>query len=505
MNERRAGHSIFIIASVLAFITGLFTGLVILGWWLWPVQWVGGTLEVVNQASRENYLRAAIDSYTYRQDAVLASQRYNSLGKYKEATLAAIYLTAGGQTQPAIVEFASAVKASEVLVSKPLAPPAPPGASLHVSGWALGGLCALALLLVALSALFVILRRRSRRIVSRELAHPTESPPFPFARTRKLHLPALSKNVSIWLGACIVGLFVLTALAAPLLAPPDPGSEFSTYKAAGQVNKYIPIPPQPGLILGGVPDPTNQRQLDVWYSLVWGTRSALRFGLLVVLFTGIFGVILGGVSAYLGGVPNTLMMGFTDAFLALPLIAGVIFFQQFILMVLSSSGITVTWLGIFPALESPTAWQRFLVNLDPLLIAFIVFSWMPYTRLMNSVVLNARQEEYILASRSLGAGHLRLIFHHLIPNSISPAVVLAARDVGYLVLLQAGFTFIGLSHSSEWGVLLTLGRKYIIGAGSNLFTWWWTYLPATLAIVLFGAAWNLLGDGLNGWLSRNQS
>ncbi len=66
-----------------------------------------------------NYLRAAINSYTYRQDAVLASRRYNSLGKYKEATLAAIYLTADGQTLPAIAAFASAVKASEVLVSKP--------------------------------------------------------------------------------------------------------------------------------------------------------------------------------------------------------------------------------------------------------------------------------------------------------------------------------------------------------------------------------------------------
>ena len=83
-----------------------------------------------------------------------------------------------------------------------------------------------------------------------------------------------------------------------------------------------------------------------------------------------------------------------------------------------------------------------------LLIAFIVFSWMPYARLTNSVVLRTRQEEYILATRSLGAGHLRLIFHHLIPNSISPAIVLAARDVGGQVLLQAGFTFINLSNQA---------------------------------------------------------
>jgi peptide/nickel transport system permease protein len=330
---------------------------------------------------------------------------------------------------------------------------------------------------------------------------------FPRQRflTWKLRRPALGKNVSIWLGALIVGLFVLTALAASLLAPPDPGIEFSTYKYISEATRLVPIQPQAGLLLGSVTDPANLRQLDIWYSLVWGTRSALRFGLLVVLFTGTFGIILGGVSAYLGSLPNTLIMGFTDAFLAFPVIAGVIFFQQFILMLLRSTGVIVYWNGMWALSESPTAWQLFLANLDPLLIAFIVFSWMSYARLMNSVVLRTRQEEYILAARSLGAGHLCLIFRHLIPNSISPVIVLAARDVGYLVLLQTGFTFIGLSHSSEWGVLLSLGRNYVIGPGDNPFYWWWVFIPPTLAIVLFGVGWNLLGDGLNNWLNRHQS
>jgi peptide/nickel transport system permease protein len=505
MNERRPGHSISIFAGVLSFIAGLFIGLVILGRWLWPVQWVGGTLEHVDQAIRTDYLHAAIDTYTYGQDAVLASRRYNSLGKYKEATLADIYRTANGQTQPAIAAFASAVKASEVLGSKPPATSAPPGASRGVSGWALGGLCGLALLLVAFSAAFVILRRRSRPAVAREFAHPEGTPSFPFARTWKLRRPILGKNVSIGLGALIVGLFVLTALAAPLLAPPDPGVEFSTYKDIGQVNRNIPFQPKESLLLGSVPDPANLRQLDIWYSLVWGTRSALRFGILVVLFASAFGVILGGVSAYLGGLTNTLIMGFTDAFLAVPVIAGVIFFQQFVLMLLRGSGVMVFWNGELDFITPPTAWQRFLTDLDPLLVAFIVFSWMPYARLINSVVLRARQEEYLLAARSLGAGHLRLVFRHLIPNSISPAIVLAARDVGYMVLLQAGFTFIGLSYRSEWGRLLSLGKNYVIGPGGNPFTYWWIFFPPTLAVVLFGVGWSLLGDGLNDWLNPHQS
>ncbi|MBN2548542.1 MAG: ABC transporter permease [Anaerolineales bacterium] len=324
-------------------------------------------------------------------------------------------------------------------------------------------------------------------------------------RAWKLHGSALGKNLSIWFGALIVGLFFLTALAAPLLAPPDPHAEFSTYKDIHKLNRYVPFQPGAGLLLGSVPDPVNQRQLDVWYSLVWGARSALLFGLLVVLIAGAFGVILGGVSAYLGGLPNTLFMGFTDAFLALPVIAGVIFFNQFIELILTASGAIIGHYSMIFYVESPTAWQSFLIDLDPLLITFIVFSWMPYARLMNSVVLHARQEEYLLAARSLGAGHLHLIFRHLIPNTISPAIVLAARDVGYLVLLQAGFTFIGLSDSSEWGVLLSLGKNYVIGPGGNPFTWWWLYLPCTLAMVLFGMGWNLLGDGLNDRLNPRQS
>lgn len=323
-------------------------------------------------------------------------------------------------------------------------------------------------------------------------------------RTWEARRPVLIKNISIWLGVLIVGIFVLTALAAPLLAQGDPGVEFSTYKYLDP-SIHTPVHPRAGLILGSVTEPATLRQLDIWYSLVWGSRTALRFGLLVVLFSGLFGIILGGISAYLGGLSNTLIMGFTDAFLAFPIVTGVIFFQQFTMLLLRSTGVNIYWDLTYVLPEPPSTWQLFLANVDPLLIAFIIFSWMPYARLTNSIVIHTRQEEYILASRSLGAGHLRLIFRHLIPNSISPVIVLAARDIGYLVLLQAGFTFIGLSHNSEWGVLLSLGRNYVIGPGGNPFTWWWTFIPATLAVLLFGVGWNLLGDGLNNWLSPHQT
>jgi peptide/nickel transport system permease protein len=137
-----------------------------------------------------------------------------------------------------------------------------------------------------------------------------------------------------------------------------------------------------------------------------------------------------------------------------------------------------------------------LQKIDPVLITFILFSWMIYARMMNTVVHRIKQTEYVQAARALGASHSQIIFRHLIPNAIAPAVVLAARDVGGMVLLQATFTFIGLGGASVWGSLLVNGRDWIITLG-GIFTYWWVFLPAALALVLFGIGWNLLGDGLN--------
>ncbi len=138
-----------------------------------------------------------------------------------------------------------------------------------------------------------------------------------------------------------------------------------------------------------------------------------------------------------------------------------------------------------------------LYGLDAVMIAFILFSWMPHARIMNTMVMRIKQTEYVQAAQALGAGHATIIFRHLIPNAIAPVLVLAARDVGGMVLLQATFTFIGLGGNSLWGTLLVRGRDWVIGPGGNILTFWWVFLPATLALVLFGIGWNLIGDGLN--------
>ena len=310
--------------------------------------------------------------------------------------------------------------------------------------------------------------------------------------SRKQNLAALA----------IVSFFIFIALAAPWLAPqPDP-EEFSLFRVVDGVLSRLPVPPSRQAILGSMPIGVRQFQYDVFYTIVWGTRSALAFGLSVALFTALIGLSIGAISAYLGGAVNQITMRFTDAFLAFPIIAGVIIFEQLLQNLVE---LPAPWMvgPNFSLRLSPGL--LFISKFDPLMVALILFSWMPYARLTNVMVLRIKQSDFIQAAEALGAGSGRIILHHLIPNAISPSIVLAARDVGAMVLFQATLTFIGLTGGSAWGDLLAIGRRWILGPGGNVLTYWWVFLPATLALVLFGIGWNLLGDGLNDWLNPRQS
>ncbi len=304
-----------------------------------------------------------------------------------------------------------------------------------------------------------------------------------------------------WLGLLLVTMFVFVAIAAPVLSPEDPKNP-GPIKIIGRNIDKQPHPPSQEAPLGTIPG-----QASVYHSLVWGTRSVLVFGLVTAMLTAIIGVLIGASSAYFGGFFNNLMMRITDAFLAFPLIAGVILFQQVILISLTNAGAFISTGGLGAlSFSSPgrlylpeelPQWLMLLYQIDPVMIAFILFSWMPYARIMNATVTSLKETDYIQATRALGASHSTIIFRHLIPNAIAPMIILAARDVGGVVLLQATFTFIGLGGNSLWGMLLVMGRNWIIGPGGSILNYWWLFLPATLALTLFGVGWNLAGDLIN--------
>jgi peptide/nickel transport system permease protein len=290
--------------------------------------------------------------------------------------------------------------------------------------------------------------------------------------------------------ACAVLLcFLLAALFAPVLAPPEDPQDPSPFRISGRSTLFIPQPPSREAPLGTAPG-----QWDIYHTLIWGTRSALRFGLTVTLITATIGSLLGAGSAYAGGALQGLAMRLTDAFLTFPPIAGVWLFMQ-VLMPVNPFG-------------ELTGLQQALVDLkvDPILVTLILFSWMPYARLANANVRQLKHTEYVEAARALGVRGRRILFRHLLPNALPPLLVLAARDVGAMVILESTFAFVGLGGSTEWGIMLVRSRDFIVGVGGNPLAYWWVFVPFTAALILFGIGWNLLGDGLNTvlnpWLAR---
>jgi peptide/nickel transport system permease protein len=203
-------------------------------------------------------------------------------------------------------------------------------------------------------------------------------------------------------------------------------------------------------------------------------------------------------------------MRISDAFLTFPMLAGVVLLQQLMataIVYLGGTYFVSPALGVGLIIEATqeTLIQRLLSVVDPLTLSLIAFSWMPFARITNTLVITIKRTEFVEAARALGASSFSIIWRHLIPNVIAPGIVLAARDVGASVILQATLTFVGIGGGSAWGEILSMGRNWVIGPGGSVTAYWWTFMPVTFAIIFFGLAWNLLGDGLNDVLDARLS
>ena len=309
---------------------------------------------------------------------------------------------------------------------------------------------------------------------------------------RRLILPRAWRH---WVGPLMLLVVLGVAAAAPRLAPQADPTQPQDFSQVGRGSDTTPHPPNGQAILGTLP-----MQYDVYYSLVWGLRQALHFGLLVTTLTGVFGMLYGALSGYLGGWVNNLLMRIADAFLAFPVLAAVVFVRQIMTILIGDPTQSVFSGGMYVSVGL-TPLQSLLMNADPLLWTLVALSWMPYARLVNAGVLRLRQIDFVLATRALGASHLRIMLRHMLPNAISPAIVLAARDVGGMVILQATFTFIGLGGDNLWGYMLAIGRNWIVGPGGNPLVYWWTFVQVTLALIFFSLNWNFLGASMNEWLN----
>jgi peptide/nickel transport system permease protein len=280
----------------------------------------------------------------------------------------------------------------------------------------------------------------------------------------------------------LIGVYVATAIAAPALSPQEDPLHPTGFKTVGRVSIALPQPPSNKLKLG-----STTEQYDVFHALVWGTRTALRLGLIVALSCSVIGTVIGAVSGYLGGWTNGVVLRVTDAFLAFPAVIGVLVFMHMF------NNLSSYW--NVPPTPIPNILSD--LGLNYIMATLIAFSWMPYARLINANIQRLKSADYVLAARSIGVKPARILFRHLLPNAISPAIGLVARDVGGMVILDAMLAFFRLGGTVEWGELLATNRNWIIGAGGNPFTYWWVFLPFTLALILFGVAWSMLGESLN--------
>ncbi len=264
-------------------------------------------------------------------------------------------------------------------------------------------------------------------------------------------------------GLILVLLWAIIAILAPVISPPH--NPRNPYAIARIGFSSLPKPPSEKALLG-----TTSGGYDIMYGIVWGSRTAFRVGLIVVSATALIGVLLGGGGAFLGGMVDEVVMRITDLFMSFPFLIAVI-----VMSIVLGKG------------------------LDKVIIALVVFGWRRYARIMRSEVLSVKEREYVRAAVSLGASKLWIFFRHVLPNSIFPVLVLAALDIGTMVLIAASLSFIGVGAEpgyADWGQMINFSRNWLMGTVGEPFKYWYTYTYPSIAILTFVLGWTLLGDTL---------
>lgn len=258
-------------------------------------------------------------------------------------------------------------------------------------------------------------------------------------------------------GTLIIAALLLVALLAPLLA---------TYSPYDQVLSDRLLGPSAAHFFG-----TDNLGRDIYSRVVYGSRLTLMIATVVALVSGPIGLIVGVVAGYVGGVVDEVLMRITDIFLAFPKLILAIAFAA----------------ALHPGIGNA-------------IVAISIANWPSYARLVRADTLAVRDSDYIEAIRILGAGHLRIMFHHITPMCLSTLIVRVSLDMGTIILIAAGLGYLGLGAqppSPEWGLMVSDGRNYLVDH------WWVSTLPG-LAIMIVVLGFNLVGDGLRDILDPHQ-
>jgi len=260
-------------------------------------------------------------------------------------------------------------------------------------------------------------------------------------------------------GASLLLVVVLGALFAGVLSSHEPDRRVDAPR----------LEPSSSHVLG-----TDGNGYDVWSRLLHGARASLLTGLAAVLFALVIGLPLGAVSGFAGGVPDALLMRATDVLLAFPSV----------LLAL----VIAAWTGGGSA--------------GTLILAVGVVQVPVFARQVRASVLQAKQEDYVVACRATGLSPARTLFRHVVPNCLAPVIVLATLGVGSAILSAAGLSWLGLGPdptAPEWGVMLQDGFRFVRDKEQ------WIVVPPGLAIAATALGFNLLGDALRSALDPRLS
>lgn len=255
-------------------------------------------------------------------------------------------------------------------------------------------------------------------------------------------------------GLAVSLILVVVAIGAPWIAPGNP--------AAQSLPERL-LPPNAHHWMG-----TDELGRDVLSRIVYGARVSLLVGVSVVLGAGVVGLALGSLAGYFGGG-----------------------FDRFVNIILINSFLS------FPGILLAIAFAAFLgPGLDKVILALTITGWAGYARLARAQVLKVREMEFVLAARSLGASHARILLRHLLPNTLQPVLIQATIGMAGAILAESTLSFLGLgvvAPTPSWGAMLNDARNHLFDAPHLVV------FPA-LGIMAAVLAFNLLGDALRDWL-----
>jgi peptide/nickel transport system permease protein len=256
---------------------------------------------------------------------------------------------------------------------------------------------------------------------------------------------------SAWVGATMLGLFLVLGIIGPWIAPYDPTLIDLDHRFESPSGAHW---------LG-----TDKNGIDTLSQLLWGARSALLISSTVVAICSVVGVTLGTTAGYLRGAVDEILMRIVDILLAFP-------------------GILMN-IAVVAVVAKP--------GLGVLIAALAVNGWVGYARVSRGQALSLRERDYVAAARAVGASHARIIRRHIIPNLMGPVIVQMTFGLGGVILVEASLSFLGLGPQVDytWGAMLEQGTSFLWRPGYAHYA-----LIPGLAIMWVVLGANLLGDGL---------